>query len=362
MLPASITLPPALLDKLGEGFITLDAKGRPQSVTQAARPWLRPAIEKSAELASLIQASKAGKLQLPVQVNLSSATTDGPDDSPDAWLFPNEANRYALLIRRNPTRSTQTDVGPFLELIGHGLSKAFALIAKALRHEERAPADPLLERVSGFESLLRQIAGLAALHDPQSGQFEERIVLTSVLQDIIDDLHTAAGPRLDLERGSDMVPGVVYGSTYWIVNTLDALVRQLRRSCPPLARVRLLLQQVGDFIVVNGLVDSGTPVPPIGGLPAGAGSPAAHGLQLPFSEYIVATHGGTLRLRDMPTEDPGALRGENLESFTLTLPTGVSADNRNPRDCPRCRVHVLQLRQYAVDLASLLALQPEITP
>jgi hypothetical protein len=355
------------LAKLTEGVVLLDDKGRPLSATRNSQPWLRHCIELAPALADMIAAAKTGALALPAVVELRMQGEDEQDAPEETWLVANGGAGYALLIRPRPPSESDASAGEgrFLALLGMGVRQEVAQLGAMLRAHGRAQidAEPILRQASDLDTLLGEIGELAELHQRDEVFFEERLALPALLRDIMLELRQQrleGGASHVLECGDTPPPGPVYGNAHWLKKALHTLLAGIEQGSPPFSSIRIHLRQLGDFIVLSAGAGNG------GGAPAGQApgarplaAPSVQALRMRICQRVIKLHGGQLKMR-LPERAPERAEGQTeaaVESFTLTLPTGVPAQDRGRLSCADCRINV-QAMQYARDLAKVMQPQP----
>ena len=355
----TLSLNKQALAKLTEGVVLLDDKGRPLSATRNSQPWLRHCIEVAPALAAMIAAAKTGSLPLPAAVDLRMQGEDEHDAPEEAWLVANSGAGYALLIRPRPRSESDTSAGEgrFLTLLGMGVRQEVSHLGAMLREhgQMRIDAEPILRQASNLDTLLGEIGELAELHQRDEVFFEERLALPALLRDIMLELRQQrieGGASHVLECGDTPPPGPVYGNAHWLKKALHTLLAGIAQACPPFSSIRINLRQLGDFIVLSAGAGNG------GGAPAGQepgarplAAPSVQALRMRICKRVIKLHGGQLKLR-LPEGADGQAEAA-VESFTLSLPTGVPAQDRGRLSCADCRIS-FQAMQYARDLAKVM--------
>lgn len=358
------------LGKLTEGIVLLDDQGRPLSATRASQPWLRQCIERAPALARMIAASKAGSLKLPATVDLCVEGEDAHEAPEQTWLIANAGAGHALLIRPRPAEATQmpADESRFLRLLGMGVREEVSRLGAMLRDCTQAPggAALILRQSVYLDTLLGEIGELSELHQRDEVFFEERLSLPDMVRELILGLRQR---RLEgnvsyvLECGEAPPPGPVYGNAHWLGKALFTLLAGVEQSCPQLGRVQIHLRQLGDFIVLGASAGNGhsvsAPPAPASGMDAHTAS-ASHALSMRICRRVIKLHGGQLNLRTSAQTDEAEDTGRAIESFTLSLPTGLPAQDRSRLSCAKCRI-TFQSVQYARDLAKMMAQPPSST-
>ncbi len=361
----TLSLDRQALAKLTEGVVLLDDQGRPLSATRNSEPWLRHCIEIAPALAGMISAARLGTLSLPAAVDLRAEGEDAPEE---AWLVANAAAGHALLIRPRPRREPETKAGEgrFLTLLGMGVRQEVSRLGAMLRGlggPLANNAEPILRQASDLDTLLGEIGELAELHQRDEVFFEERLSLQALLREIILDLRRrrpGASVSHALECGDTPPPGPVYGNAQWLKKALHTLIAGIEQSCPQHSRIHIHLRQLGDFIVLSASASSGSSSPsPEENPDEPQVTQPSQALRQRICRRVIKLHGGQLKLRLLEQNDAQADAGGAIESFTLTLPTGLPEQDRSRLSCAGCRVN-FQAMQYARDLAKVM--QPAASP
>lgn len=354
------------LAKLTEGVVLLDDQGRPLSATRNSQPWLRHCIEIASLLADMIAAAKTGTLSLPAAVDLRVEDDDGHDTPGHAWLVANAGAGHALLLRPRPRGESgaRAGEGRFLELLGMGVRQEVSRLGVMLREsgQMQIGAEPILRQPPNLDVMLGEIGELAELHQPDEIFFEERLALPALLRDLILEMRPRmidGGVSHVLECGDTPPPGTVYGKAHWLKKALHTLLTGVEQSCPGFSRIHIHLRQLGDFIVLSAGAGNGRAAPAEHGVQE-LSAPSIQALRMRICHRVIQLHGGQLKLRLLAQAEDQADAGAAIESFTLTLPTGVPAQDRGRLSCAECRINV-QAMQYARDLSTVMQLHHSIT-
>lgn len=361
----TLSLNEQALGKLTEGVVLLDDQGRPLSATRASQPWLRRCIEMAPVLAEMIAASKADKLELPAAVDLSESGEDAAQAPDETWLVANARAGHALLIRPRPRDEPGTGAGEerFLTLLGLGVRQEVSRLGSMLGERGQSAADPapLLRQASDLDTLLGEIGELAELHQRDAVFFEERLSLPGLLREVLRESRqrrVESGISHVLECGTAPPPGPVYGNAHWLKKALHTLIECMVESCPGLGRVQIQLRQFGDFIVLGASAGNGSTAP----TPAcGDQTAPSRALRMRICRRVIKLHGGRLKLRMLGNQTADEDGGGVVESFTLSLPTGLPERERSRLSCSDCRIS-FQAMKYARDLATMMAPPPSSTP
>jgi hypothetical protein len=118
------------------------------------------------------------------------------------------------------------------------------------------------------------------------------------------------------------------------------LLGRLGESYPPGYKVNIGLRQIGDYVVISGGVAADRERRALTKSES-ALMPASHrgyGLSLHICQRVFKLHGGKLKIDygEPISQLPGS--AQFIESFTLTLPTGLPADDRSRASCVNCRI------------------------
>jgi len=363
----TLTLDKQALAKLTEGIVLLDDQGRPLTATRSSQPWLRHCIEIAPVLAGMIAESKQGALTLPAAVELRIDGEEAGDAPEAAWLVANAHSGHALLIQPRLLGKTRALAGErrVLNLLGVGVREEISRLGAMLREcgQSAGAAAPTPIQSTHLDTLLGEISELADLHQRDQIFFEERLSLPALLREIIIELRRpGAKDSVDhvLECSEAPPPGPVYGNAHWMKKALLTLLAGVEQGRPRLSHLKIHLRQFGDFVVLGASVSSVRSDPaPVARASPGAPQPAPprQALRMSICRRIIDLHGGQLNLRMMAAEGAQADAGGAVESFTLTLPTGLPARDRSRLSCAECRINY-QAMQYARDLAKIMALPP----
>jgi len=363
----TLSLNKQALAKLTEGIVLLDDQGRPLSATRSSQPWLRHCIEIAPVLAAMIAAAKAGTLPLPAAVDLCVEGEDADEAPEQTWLVANAGAGHALLIRPRPQSEPESKAGEgrFLALLGMGVREEVSRLGALLRERGHSAGDagPVLRQASDLDTLLGEIGELAELHQRDDVFFEERLSLPALLREVILDLRKGrTGSKFShvLECADAPPPGPLYGNAHWLKKALHTLLAGIEQSCPQPSRIQINLRQLGDFIVLSAGAGNGRAAPEPAGQDPGAEPPEApsrRALRLRICRRVIKLHGGQMKLRLLEPDEGQADAGGAIESFMLTLPTGLPEGDRSRLSCADCRVS-FQAMQYARDLAKVMAQTP----
>ena len=356
----NLTLSTATMSLMSDGIILLDQKGRPREVNVAAQPWLRRCVEFTSQWARSVEQVQAGKMTLPLVVDIDPAG-DGPPPA-NVLLLKNGNHGYALLIRPMPAvppKPPHYCRSDFLVLLGGEVRKEIARFSSLL-HECRdsiAQSTDLMQQANRLGKLLTEVGDLADLAQRDEVFADERLAVADIVHAIV--------PKLPRTNGEDTIRYVltdsngnlapVYGNQKWLSQALHTLLARLGRDCPEHGSVLIDLRQIGDFLVINGRATADS----TGWYAAPALVPptrSADRLEAEICHRIIELHGGQIKVRliDKEAVQEGGEAIGPIESVTLTLPTGVPSGDRSRVSCAECRI-TLQSMQYARDLAEMMS-------
>ena len=361
--------PPLLLvesigERLRDGLVRLDANGQVRSANSAARPWLRDCIYLAATFAGLIAAVKRGRLVLPRRLNLLDDCQHCANSPQEVWLDHEGKHNYVLLILpRSAAATAASKQGPaysenFVNLIGAGLRTEVGQICDQLDAvcEPGFSPDELQRLAPAISARLRELNGLAELYQYEQPFTDERFGLAPLLAEILPGLPRQSGPfaiRYSHLEGPGI--GQIYGHRVWMRRALNSLLGRLGEGCRPGYQVNTSLRQIGDFVIVAGavVVDRSRPAMVHGQV---AQSGRGYGLGLQACRRIFELHGGELKIEYSPPSVESSNTSERIESFVLTLPTGLPAHDRSSGSCGDCRIS----RQAQETLRDLVQLMDEL--
>jgi hypothetical protein len=361
--------PPLLLiesisGRLRDGLLRLDANGQVRSANSAARPWLRDCIYQAATFAGLIAAVKRGRLVLPRRLSVLDDCQHCADSPQEVWLDHEGKHNYVLLILPRPAAATvASKQGPaypenFVNLIGADLRAQVEQVCEQLDAvgEPGFSPEELQRLAPGISAGLRELNGLAELYQHEQPFTDERFGLAPLLAEILPGLPRQSGPfaiRYSYLEGPGI--GQIYGHRVWLRRALNSLLGRLGEGCPPGHQINTSLRQFGDFVIVAGAVavDRSRPALVHGQV---AQTGRGYGLGLPACQRIFELHGGALKIEYSPRNDESSNTTARIESFVLTLPTGLPAQGRASASCGDCRIS----RQAQETLRDLVQLMDEL--
>ncbi len=358
--------PPLLLvesisERLRDGLVRLDANGQVRSANSAARPWLRDCIYLAATFAGLIAAVKRGRLVLPRRLSVLDDCQHCANSPQEVWLDHEGKHNYVLLILPRPAAasaaSTQGPAYPenFVKLIGAELRSEVEQVCDQLDAvgEPGISPEELRRLAPAICTRLRELNGLAELYQHEKPFTDERFGVAPLLAEILPGLPRQSGPfaiRYSHLEGPGI--GQIYGHRVWMRRALNSLLGRLGEGCPPGYQVNTSLRQIGDFVIMAGavVVDRSRPAMPHGKVPQ---SGRDYGLGLPACRRIFELHGGELKIEYSTSDVESSNSCGRIESFVLSLPTGLPVHDRSSASCGDCRIF-RQAQETLCDLVQLM--------
>jgi len=359
-----------MLEKMTEGVIGLDRQAKIISSNRAAEPWLASTKALEPALKRLIDEEVLGRTTLPVRIDLAAKPHSAPPA--DVWVAKNGRRDYAIFIapRRQAPVVTAAQISPMLtekryvSLFGDGVRQQLAQLQAMLQTSDASPAQDaqaVAKQAARVAQLLKDISDLTLLMQRDLVFADERVSPADILAALAPTLQreqVATGCTVTFSQTQGQ-QGVVYGSSSWLSYGLRVLAEGLIHGAVKHSHISLKTRQLGDFIVITGHV-TGVDLHPLA-KPTGPSTatepvtaPADGPMRMVLCQRIVELHGGQLKLARMTSPSNGSSADENLESFTLTLATGVPAHERSRVSCADCR-SALQAQSYAADMAQILS-------
>lgn len=358
----------ALLERMAEGVILLNASGQVTDFNAAARPWLAACGEARASLAKHIKRHAAELGNSPCVIDVFGPQK-GAGAAVEVHLCSNGPQSYALFIapplEAAPAPAVPADKTGFLDLLGEEIRHEITQWRAQLQAGQAGAADAGLlarhsERLGRLFVVFDQLSRIS--HDDALGQ-GERLLLPALLQEVLADMpHRRADYALSsTPAGKGRALGVVYGNAGLLKCSLRGLLEALDEGAPNHSRIELQLRQSGAYIMLSTGFATGARQGPKAQAAAKARdsdllrhAPALHteaDIRLPIARRIVALHGGQLKTVDADSARPGGSAG--LSSFTLVLPTGAMLPRGRRLECADCPT-AQQAQAYARDLAALM--------
>lgn len=363
-----------ILQEMNDGVVLLDAQGSVLAHNDAADRWMQEGQSVRSALKGLVEHEANAGAPLPRQVELFLGPFNQPKTRTKAWLCRNGHQGYAVLIASPATRTApaqahvaDTDASDMSStlLLSHNLGEQMAELRSLLGRAQGTTDDHAKISVTygDIDRLLQTICKLSLLKQRDHVFLDERLDLVDELQHLIPSL--ATHPEVHYVFSPQPGPrGMVYGSKAWLNQALRVLLESLGRSAPTASNIEIALRQLGDFVVVTGHVVAGSgscpPAHAVAHDKAHASSkdqsvlPQEQAIQQAMCRRIIELHAGQLKLEYMPTPGVSTAQEPQIESFTLTLATGLPEHERSRVSCKECR-YTLQAQAYALDMALLMS-------
>ncbi len=359
-----------MLQEMTEGVILLDGHGEILTHNRAADFWMQEGEAVRTALKHLVeQEAKTGAL-VPTRVDLCLGAFNQPKKWAKAWLCRNGPQNYAVFI--SPSAAPVASAGtPFADtnatsssalLLADGLMSELRVLVNNLK--EAAPENETIAVACGeIDHTLQMISNLWLLKQRDHIFLDERLNLVDVLQHLLPSLAAPPGVQYFFNP-LGMPRGMVYGHGAWLNKALRVLLENLGRSAPATSKIEIGLRQLGDFIVITGHVVVGTSSFARANAVAHDEdrvstndklvSPREQVIHQAICRRIIELHSGQLKLEYMPNSSTAEAQERQVESFTLTLATGLPDHERSRASCSECR-YTLQAQAYAADMAQLMS-------
>ena len=358
----------ALLERMAEGVILLNASGQVTDFNAAGRPWLAACGEARASLEKHIKRHAAELADGPCVVDVFGPQA-GAGAAVEVHLCSNGPQSYALFIApplaAAPAPAVPADKTGFLDLLGEEIRHEITQWRAQLQAGQAGVTDAGLlarhsERLGRLFVVFDQLSRIS--HDDALGQ-GERLVLPALLQEVLADMpHRRADYALiSAPAGKGRALGVVYGNAGLLKCSLRGLLEALDEGAPKHSQIELQMRQSGAYIMLSTGFATGARRGPRAPAATGAqaNEPLRHApalrteadIRLPIARRIVALHGGQLKTVDADSARRGGASG--LASFTLVLPTGAMLPGGRRLECADCPT-AQQAQAYARDLAALM--------
>ena len=359
----------ALLERMAEGVILLNASGQVTDFNAAGRPWLAACGEARASLEKHIKRHAAELAEGPCVVDVFGPQA-GAGAAVEVHLCSNGPQSYALFIApplaAAPAPTVPADKTGFLDLLGEEIRHEISQWRAQLQAGQAGATDAGLlarhsERLGRLFVVFDQLSRIS--HDDALGQ-GERLALPALLQEVLADMpHRRADYALiSTPAGKGRALGVVYGNAGLLKCSLRGLLEALDEVAPKHSQIELQMRQSGAYIMLSTGFATGArrgPRAPAAATPQASEplrhAPALHteaDIRLPIARRIVALHGGQLKTVDADSARRGGPSG--LASFTLVLPTGAMLPGGRRLECADCPT-AQQAQAYARDLAALMS-------
>jgi hypothetical protein len=356
-----------LIKELLDGVIFIDRAGHVLDFNSAARPYLNSCFDSEEKLAHAIEKCIANETDGPVAI-FFAGTDPGLQNSVDVHLCMNENNGAVIFItRRNkgdfPTTFASTTTNT-VDLLGDAMRHQMTHILERLGRinlqrtdQEFTPLTGDIERLSRYLVAMDQ---LSMLYRGDSFQREEKIQLLDMINAVLVALPEQrcdyAINRILSDPKERM--GTLYGNPDLLKSGLRSLFESMGDSSPPRCQVELRLRQSGNYLVLTGgfVLPRSPSLSKVQKTNQGKEpryvAESQTDLRLSIARRIFEMHGGKLKISE--TSGVGEDRGDgNIESFTLTLPTGVPYLGKRMSDCEDCPA-TRQAEVYARDIIRLM--------
>ena len=367
MLRLNFTMP--MLERMTEGVILLDRQAALLGHNRAAEPWLAAVRLLAPAIKRLIDEEVQGRSQLPVRIDLAARQSGTTLPAADVWISKNGRRDYAIFIapQHRVAVALQTHASPqltekrYLSLFGDEVRQQLAVLQGQLAalmqgdmHSDTQAhkAQAVMAQAKRVDGLLKEISDLTQLMQRDLVFADERIDPAALMQGLLPEFTRAQASH---EIAVGFTPdqgqqGVVYGSEHWMKYALQVLLQSLVQGAPKHTRIALATRQMGNFVVLTGRVVNGDAhlhtAAPHGADSVNEASEVDNTMRMAMCRRIVDLHGGQLKLELLPSSE--------VESFTLTLATGVPTHERSRASCADCR-YPLQAQSYAQDMAQMLS-------
>ena len=361
-----------LADHMVEGLIYLNHKGEVQHSNKAAQPWLPACLSAKPAIRRLIAEEIIGRIQLPKPVDFVSDADADSTLAPQVWLSKNGPQDYLLVLisHRAPDadkpRASKTDVTGhhYVMLMGDQIRQKIAAFHEA---SQMSGLPPALRAITWqLDALLYEAGSLSMLIQRDQVFSSDRIDLNTMLESCLKRLEEGdnRAARHDLEL--DVSPrGTVYGDAQWLSYAFEVLLLGLVRGMAPRSQLHISARQVGDFVVVTGrdrYISAHRAVRCAELLTEDTSAalfthdPVQLSTRMLMAQRILELHSGYLKLTYLPTlEQTGHPLANPIESFSVTLLTGLPQHERSRVSCTQCPF-IAQAQAYAEDMAQLMDL------
>jgi hypothetical protein len=367
-----------LLDTLSEGVILLNHQAQVIAHNQAAQPWLKQAAARSGVLKDLVVLEARSRVKLPLKLGVWHLKTEHKETSAQVWLIMNGRREYAIYIASyidstGPElqfESTPAADSRFLLLLSDEVRAhltALQLLLSPQAGTSMRDGAAIAAQSQRVLTLLQQLTDLSLLSQRDEVFADERLDLATLIQSGFPAASvTPDQARFELTQESVGL-GAVYGHGVWLSYALRVLLDALQQSAPPRSLVKVHLHQLGDHVVISARVTTDTnrrksqlqttdtasvSTGTADADPQSTQSQDAHVRWL-ICRRILTLHGGQLKLQALPFGAKDDPTNPPVDSFTLTLMTGLPLHERSRASCSSCP-HVLQVQVYAEDMAQLL--------
>jgi hypothetical protein len=360
-----------ILRHMTDGVVVLDRYAQIVAFNKIAEPWAPRCQAMSAAIKRLIDEERQGRLVLPLFIELQTGPSSAAHQRADAWLCKNGRNEYAIFIV-SPNPALQTNAATpvhtktqrnLLALVGGEVREQLSILRALIPAQgSLQPAAPeiIAQQCKKVEQLMQEVTDLSQLLEHDEVFAGERLSVTDLIENILLSLPPHANQAtIELQPGTDPL-GPVYGNGAWLSYALRLLIGAMITGAPQRTSVQLKTSQMGDFLVLTGRSSAnraGHSEPALFRTGPADPEPADEetaSIQMMMCKRIIELHAGQLRVISMPTDASPSHTPSRIESFTLTLMTSMSANERSHASCADCR-HVGQALSFASDMAQLIA-------
>lgn len=346
-----------------DAVVLVNTRGEQVAANPAGRDLVGESGPRVAPLLKIIKRVQSGEIALPCQVKPGEVLAEPQPEPESLWLLAGPTDDgpladkdlfFVLIAPRpgDPLALSHRDTA-LLDLVGTETRRDLSRMVELLRNFDQSPANRR-ETLRLAEMLAEEIEKLGELVDLQqrvglSGQ--ERIFLGPVVEHLIKSIEQKS-PALPSRFSVSVInaePSPIYGQVQLLGRALKALLTQLAKACPASGRITISIQQLGDFVLINGKVIAGNKL-----IPTRVAEPSSTALtrrDLQIARRIVELHGGQVRLGAHKQASDEA--DTPVESFLLSLPTCRPAVDKPSNYCAACPT-TFQAQQYAKDLAEVM--------
>jgi hypothetical protein len=368
-LTTLIELPIGVLDYLNEPVTELDGQGAIIQANPVAERLFRGRWPET-EIQRIMALARCDDLPLPARISGNLPALLGTElvlwlaprrapatDAPDG--LPAPATYWLIAPRIRPGQAESPEERTFGALIGDDTRRDIARLLRLLQGDDREALalEFAMDLAMDLDRTLGQLALLATEQQISAPGNDERLFPGELLRSVVERIAVAdpsSAARIDVWSVGDIV-APIYGKSGWLKRAFDALLTRIIESCPDDGLIDIGIQQVGRLAVISGrhVARSGESMPADTPQPMRRRTVPAT-LQFHIARHVFELHGGQLSGHAAGNK-PVNESGDDIVSFTLSLPTGTSMLGDRPdaicTNCPMTR----QAHRYAADLAELLA-------
>ena len=375
-----------ILDEMTHGVIQLDRRGVVVGYNRASEPWLSRFRALQDSMKRAIDEELRGKAQFPIPLDRELAVQEPRAHNWKAWLCKDGRNAYAVFIVAHPytgavSVTADAPQGPaekaapdnYMALMGDAARGQLTQFQEQLRASVTAGGRDvagILRNALGLSQLLQHMSDLSLLSQRDLVFSDQRISLSRLVGEAIEEAQRRSNDKAvsyTFEPGVEQ-QGVLYGNFVWLNYALVTLLNAMYKAAPNYSCIEIGSHQFGDFLVVKGnvlLVGNAKPVRlarscdsrSASELNGVANSALQEEVAMRISERIIELHGGRIKL-NYPQSDAGEIQHATIDSFQLTLLTGMPEHDRSRASCAECPA-VRQAHAFAQDLSELLNQQSQ---